>query len=221
MPLLHLPIEIRLNIYTHLFDDDIAYVSGGRQDVGKTAGRATMLPPLTESILPQERGAQLLRTCKAILAEARPVLYKHTIFRSSFQAFAGRLPTRMSNNNPTLPHVRHLEWQLNCDLLKVYDSSDVHITATDVRNLQTVQLNCQAENWKGSLGGEWCDRKMLVKGRQQVIDFGKLLQSRMSDGQRMVTLVEDRRYLSRGRVVLRLLQGKISMSTGVSPLSIF
>lgn len=215
MSFLQLPTEIRLQIYAQLFGGGTVHVDGGRQDIGEVE-EPDMFPTNTETSRPQYRGAQLLRTCKAILFEARPVLYRHTIFRTSFQAFAGRLPVRLTSGNPSCQHIKHLEWQLNCDLLKKFSVSDVEVTAQDVRNLQTVKLTCQAENWKDSYCGAWCDRETFVRGRQQVVEFAQLLQSRMSDGKRVVTLVEDTKYLSRGRVVMRLFLGKSAKRYDVS-----
>lgn len=213
MKFLQLPIEIRLQVYAELFGEDIAIVDGGRQDTGSEAETPTVLPRLNRSPQRQQRSAQLLRTCKLIMAEARPILYQNTLFRTSFQAFAGRLPVQMTNSNPSYPYARHLEWNLHCDILKRSEPAEVQIEANDVRQLQSVQLVCQAENWKGSLCGEWVDREVFVRGRQQVIDFARHLQSKMSNGIRPVTLAEDLRFLSRGRVVVRLFRG----SRGVAP----
>lgn len=216
MTLFQLPLEIRLSIYSELFGNGIAHVDGGRQDIGVEAESPNMLPAITQSPRLQQRSAQLLRTCKAVLAEARPVLYENTIFRTSYQAFAGRLPVKMTNGNLCYPYVRHLEWSLDCDILKKFIDRDVCIRENDARYLQTVQLTCQAENWKGSFCGEWCDREMFVQGRQQVTDFAKLLQASMSGESTPVNLVEDTRFLSRGRVVLRLSKGGRAVGPTVS-----
>ena len=216
MAFLQLPLELRLEIYSHLFGDVVAHVEGGRQDTGTEAEAPSILAKSGNHLRRQQRSAQLLRTCKTILAEARPILYQHTIFRVNFQAFAGRLPVKMSAGNPSYQHVRHLEWSLSCDMLKRYDATDVQIDDKEARNLQSLQLTCQAENWKGSFCGEWCDREIFIRGRQQVIDFAKLLQSKMSSSTRPVTLVEDVKYLSRGRVVTRLFRGSRAIGPDVS-----
>lgn len=208
MSFLQLPIEIRLNIYSELFGEGIVYIDGGRQDVSVQAKDSCMLPTFDNLSRRQTRSAQLLRTCKMVLDEARPILYRNTIFRTSFQAFAGRLPSRMTSSNPSYAHVRNLEWGLACDILKKYDSDDVQIAKEEVQHLRTIQLVCQSESWRDSFCGEWVDRQTFVRGRQQVIDFAKHLQAKMSNERGSVTLVEDCRHLSRGRVVLRLFRGR-------------
>lgn len=213
---LGLPVEIRLNIYSQLFGTGIAHVQGGRQDAGAAPAAPEMFPNSPEMIQSPDRSSQLLRTCKAILIEARPVLYKNTTFRSSFQAFAGRLPVQTASESLIFRHVRNLEWNLACDLLKVHKSEDVIITPESVRNLHSIQIACQAESWRGSFCGEWCDRELFVSGRSQVVEFAKLLQLRMAETGKRTTLIEDTRGLSRGRVVLRLMLGRKDAVLGVS-----
>ena len=215
MAFLQLPLEIRVEIYSHLFENAVTYVDGRRQDTGSEATAPSILPIPGKQLRHQQRSAQLLRTCKTILAEARPILYQHTVFRVNFQAFAGRLPVKMSAENPSYRHIRHLEWSLSCDMLKRYDAKDVQIDEEEARHLQSVQLMCQAENWKGSFCGEWCDREIFIRGRQQVIDFAKLQQSKMGTSTRPVTLVEDVKYLSRGRVVTKLFRGSRAIGSDV------
>jgi len=213
---LHLPLEIRLEIYSHVFGDVVAHVDGGRQDTGLEAQAPSILPVPGKQLHRRQRSAQLLRTCKTVLGEARPILYQHTIFRTNFQAFAGRLPVRMTAGHPSYAHVQHLEWSLICDLLKKYDCKDVVISESDMHHLQSLQLTCQVEAWKGSFCGEWCDRENFVRGRQQVIDFAKLLLSKMDTSAKPATLVEDVKYLSRGRVMLKLFRGKRTVNCDVS-----
>ncbi|KAJ9661965.1 hypothetical protein H2198_001717, partial [Neophaeococcomyces mojaviensis] len=117
----------------------------------------------------------------------------------------------MTNNNPTLPYVRHLQWHLNCDMLKRYNPAALDIDECDTEGLQSVLLVCQAENWKGSFCGAWTDREIFVRGREQLLDFAKLLQSKMNSGAKPVTLLENSIYLSRGRVVLRLVKGRYAL----------
>jgi len=216
MAFLRLPPEIRLEIYSHLFGIVVTHVDGGRQDTGSEAQAPSILPAPVKQLRQQPRSAQLLRTCKTILEEAQPVLYQHTIFRISFQAFAGRLPVQMTAGHPSYAHIRHLEWSLSCDFLKRFDARDVHINERDMAYLQSLQLTCQAEDWKGSFCGEWCDRENFVRGRQQLIDFAKLVHRKMGNSATSTTLVEDVKYLSRGRVVLKLVRGKSAISPDVS-----
>lgn len=216
MSFFQLPVEIRLNVYSQLFGNGVVYAVCRRQDVGIESETPSMFSNAVDHSRSQERSAQLLRTCKTILAEARPTLYKNTTFRSSFEAFAGQLPTRVANESTTFPYIMNLEWSLHCDLLKRHNLEEVSLTDDDVRNLQYLQITCQVESWKGSYCGEWTDRKAFVNGRQQVVDFAKLLQLRMSRSRRRVTLVEDIKYLSRGRVVLRLFVGRRNLGPDVS-----
>lgn len=216
MYFLQLPTEIRLKIYSEILGDGLVYLNAGRQDISARAAEPEMLPASVVNAYPQQRGAQILRTCKSILYEARPILYRDTIFRASFQAFAGRLPTCIAFDNPSQPHIKHIDWQLNCDLLKKFDAKDVHILAQDVQTLETVRISCQAENWRDSFCGAWTDREVFVRGRQQVIDFAQLLRERMLESNRVVRLAEDTRFLSRGRVVLRLFTGRTTISPDVS-----
>lgn len=218
MSFFQLPTEIRLRIYSELFGDGLVYLNAGRQDIGTRSTHSEMLPTSIPRSCPLERGAQILRTCKAILFEARPILYRDTVFKASFQAFAGRLPTCISSDHPSRVHIKHIEWHLNCDLLKKFDASDVNISQGDVQALQTIKISCQAENWKDSFCGAWSDREAFVRGRQQVVDFAQLLRQRMAVNNRVVSLAEETRYLSRGRVVLRLFANHGSIAPDVSIL---
>lgn len=214
-----LPLEIRLTVYEELFGMGIASINGGRQDTGSEAQTPSMLPIVTGQGRSQQRSAQMLRTCKTILAEASPVLYKNTIFRSTFQAFAGRLPVQLTAGHPSAPKVRHLDWELKCDLLKKYDPAELDISREDIQSLQSVQLVCQAASWREPIYGERCDRENLAHGRGQVIDFAKALQQNMRRGTKIVTLLEDTSTLSRGRVVLKILEGWRALADHVSILS--
>lgn len=216
MAFLDLPLEIRLEIYSHVFGDGVAHVDGGRQDTGSESQAPSILPLPGKQLCQRQWSAQLLRTCRIILAETRPILYQHTIFRINFQAFAGRLPVQMAAGHPSYTLVQHIEWSLSCDLLKKYEPMDVMIGESDMHHLQSLQLTCQVENWRGSFCGEWCDREEFVRGRQQVIEFAKLLRSKMASLAKPATLVEDMRYLSRGRVVLRLSRAERPVRCDVS-----
>lgn len=216
MHLLQLPFEIRLNIYSQLFGRHVAYINAGRQDAGSAINMPTMFPNQLETFYPHGRSAQILRTCKAIFEEALPLLYENTTFRTSFQAFAGRLPSQVADQAITFPFVRRLEWELRCDLLKRHCPEEVVISESDVCNLRFVQLTCQVETWRDSFCGEWVDRESFLRGRQQMIDFAKLLQAKMAGNERTITLVEDTKHLSRGGIVLRLFDGKGEPEADVS-----
>lgn len=216
MSFFRLPIEIRLAIYEELFGQGTTSIHGGRQDTGSESQTPTMLPMPDGRTQTQQRSAQILRTCKTIQAEASPILYTNTLFRTTFQAFAGRLPVQFTASHPSARNVRHLEWDLRCDLLKKYDATEFHITQKDSQALESVQINCQAASWREPVYGESCDRDALVRGRQYVVDFAKALQMNMKMGTRQVNLVEDVTSLSRGRVVIRLFRGFRTPTANVS-----
>lgn len=216
MSFFSLPIEIRLAVYEELFGQGVTFIHGGRQDTGSESQAPSMLPIVKGQMQTQERSAQILRTCKTVLAEASPILYNNTIFRTDFQAFAGRLPVQLTAGHPSAAKVRHLDWNLRCDLLKKFDQTELHITSEDTQSLQTIQLACQAGSWRGPVCGEWCDREVFVRGRQQVVDFAKAIQSSMRARAKNVTLLEDTTSLSKGRVVLRIFQGFRTPTADVS-----
>lgn len=202
MNFLQLPFEIRVQVYRELFGQGIATVQAGRQDTGHEARRPSLLParPPTSSY---SRSSQILRTCRTILLEAQPILYDNTIFRTSLEAFAGRLPVQLSNSNPVHEHAQHIEWSLYCDILKRFDENDVQISATDVGKVQTIELSCQAENWINSYSGDLTERQAFLSGRKQMIALAQCLATKMkSTGP--VVLAENSRHVSRGRISLRL-----------------
>ena len=122
----------------------------------------------------------------------------------------------MTNGNSTFPYAQHLQWQLNCDLLKHYDPAAVEISESDLGGLQSLLLACQAENWRDSHCGVWTDRATFIRGHEDFINFAKLLQSKMNSSPKAVTLLENSVHLSRGRVVLRLVRGKYALEAEVS-----
>lgn len=218
MSFFSLPVEIRLAIYDELFGQGIAAVRDGRQDVGSESKAPSVLPEIDSRTPLQPRSAQILRTCKTVLAEAAPILYNNTIFRTNFEAFAGRLPVQMTAGNPSASKIHHLEWSLKCDLLKKYDPTELLINPQDTQSLRSVQIVCQAANWREPICGEWCDQEAFVRGRQQVIDFGKALQESMRTNAKQVTLLEDLVSLQKGRVMLRLREGCRRPTANVSPV---
>lgn len=215
MQFLNLPFEIRLNIYDQLFGEDTAFINSGRQDTGLEAELPSLLPCSIPGPYGRGRSGQVLRTCKEILAESRPVLYQGTLFNSVAHAFAGRLPITFVNSNPSFAHVRHLRWQLECDLLKNYEVAAVKIDEGDVRGLESIELVCQAESWKKSVCSAWIDCDAFNQGRQQVLDFAILLQSKMNSTSKPVTLLEDTTHISRGRIILKLIKGRYNLGAKV------
>ena len=131
--------------------------------------------------------------------------------------FAGRLPTKLKGGHPAATNAKNLTWQLNCDLLKYFYLEDFSIEAEDMAMLNSLELRCMAENWRGSFCGEWCDRETFVRGREQMIQYAKLLKEKMENGEAAtVSVIEDRKGLSRGQVVLWLKRGKFSLRQEVS-----
>lgn len=211
-----LPLEIRLNVYSQAFGKGHTFFKNERQDSGRDVNCPSLLPASAKVASCQPRSAQLLRVCKAILNEAQPILYASTVFLSGTQAFAGKLPVVITSGHPTIKHIKHLKWQLQCDLLKRFYPDDVQVSEDDMRSFQTLELRCEIDSWRDSFCGDWCDRAEFVKGRAQIIDFARLLKTRMEGGSRFVMLVEDRSGLSRGRVVLRLSRRRTILTEDVS-----
>ncbi len=168
---------------------------------------------LTLSLLPAEiislhnthRSAQLLQVCGVILFLAQPVLYSSTGFHVIFQAIAGKLPCTVTNGHLAAPRVQRLIWQLDCDLMRHFYQDDLRLDLNALSRLKSLELRCRAETWRSSFMGEWCDCEAFVKGGNQTIHFAKLLsQSIVLGSDDCVTVVENRRQLDQGRVVLRL-----------------
>ena len=198
---LSLPLELRLNIYNLTFGKSNAVFSAAR----KGDDNYSLFPVETVPLHETQRSSQLLRVCRTILLEAQPILYSTTRFHVIAQAFAGRLPCRVTNGHPTMSHVQHLIWQLDCDLLKHFYHDDLRLDPQALSQLKTLELRCRAETWRDSFMGEWCDREAFMKGRSQTIEFAKILrETMMNEGDEPVSLIEDRRQLDRGRMILRL-----------------
>lgn len=198
--LLDLPVEIRLDIYSRLFSSGIAVVDGGLQEEC-----ATLLPAKAAVQQLRSCSGQLLRVCRTIWREAEPVLYDNTRFYTLVQAFAGKLPTTLANGTPFAPKVRHLTWQMNCDLMKHFYEDDFKVDGHDIARLDSLELRCQAEAWRGMSCGAWWDQEVFVRGRSQMIQYAQRLQKLMSEnGTGEVDLVENRLDLGKGRVALKL-----------------
>src|SRR5947209_2757503 len=112
--LLHLPVEIRLQIYAELFGTGKVILDGGDHQQTSCFVSSTVAPISTAA----GRSSQLLRTCKAILSEARPVLYANTVFHVIQQTFAGSLPSSFTDDHPSAMHLHNVIWQIECDILK-------------------------------------------------------------------------------------------------------
>lgn len=200
MLLLQLPLEIRLNIYAQLFGQETVILDAGRQDVGSRARRPRLLSFTTSTTHCQPRSAQILRTCRVVLEEARPMLYAHTMFKTVTDAFAGKIPLEFSTEHLTAPLVRHMCWQIHCDLLKCFKVEDVKISPSDVKNLRSLEICCSAESFKGSYAGGSQDSEVFATGRNWLLAFATLLRQYMSTPNRRACLVEKKAHLPRGTI---------------------
>ena len=194
-----LPLEIRLEIYGLVFGSGKAVIEAKNEDDG-----GALLPQDSSFQTQSQRSAQLLRVSKAILMEARPVLYANTTFHVLTMVFAGKLPANITNGHPCAPYVKHLIWQLDCDMLKHFYPEDLRFPL-EASRWSSFEIRCRAETWRNSFLGEWCDREAFVKGRDQVCGYASVFHLAMgSRDNRKVSFVEDRSQLGRGRVILRL-----------------
>lgn len=202
-----LPVEIRLDIYKHLFGAGKVILTIGRSDSD------SLLPAVAKPQTHDPRSSQLLAVCKTILEEARPVLYANTTFHVLSHVFAGKLPSNFTDGAPLAPFVKHLIWQVDCDMMKFVYEEDLKMEPSDLAQLSSLEIRCRAETWRGSFLGESCDRDRFVQGREQTISYAKYLQKQMADN---VNLVEDRTFLGKGCVRLRLGQGRAMLLNNVS-----
>jgi hypothetical protein len=205
-----LPVEIRLDIYKLTF-------GSGKTILQTTRSDTDSLLPLAAS--PQyrcSRSGQLLATCRTILEEARPILYSNTTFQVTSHVFAGKWPSNFTDGASIAPFVKHLVWQVDCDMMKMVYEDDLKMQSTDFNQLSSLELRARAETWRDSFLGEYCDRDRFIKGREQAIDYGKSLQRYMS---KSLALVEDRRLLSKGCVVLKLQPERQLLTNNVSTSS--
>jgi hypothetical protein len=209
---LDVPVEIRLHIYSLIFEQRTAILSATR----RADDHYSLVPAAASPLHRTQRSSQLLRVCKTILHEARPILYANTEFRVVAQAFAGRLPCSMTNGHPAAPHIQRLTWQLECDLLKHLYETDIDIDSTSLSQLKSLEIRCRAEAWRDSFMGEWCDRESFVTGRKQMINYASILKRLMTGANdKDVSLVEDQRQLNQGRVILRLLRNQTELRDSV------
>ena len=212
--LLNLPIEIRLEIYSHLFVPSKVIL-----DAGNPPSNQTFLIPTALNTRRHQcgRSSQLLRVCKEILYTARPVLYANTTFHIMMHTFAGTLPSGLSNSHLLARHARHVVWQLDCDILKKYYPEDFAFQQGDLGMLDTLEMIAKVDTWKGSFCGEDTDRDGFVRGRKDMLEYGKLLLSQLQkDAHSPAYLVEDQRYLGQGEVRMRLCRRDESLRPMVS-----
>ncbi len=195
-----LPLEIRLEIYALVFGSGKAMIEAKFEDTS-----CCLLPQHGTYQNQAQRSSQLLRVSRTVLDEARPLLYSNTTFHVVNHAFAGKLPTRITDGHPCAPHIKHLIWQLDCDLLKHFYPEEMRLDPTDIARWTSLEIRCRADTWRDSFLGEWCDREAFLKGRTQVVEYARLFHDAMScRSGGSVAFVEDRSQLGRGRVILRL-----------------
>jgi len=200
---LSLPVEIRLQIYSELFGDGKNVLDGGdrQQTSCFISGSAAPI-----AIAPC-RSSQLLRTCKTILFEARPILYDNTVFHVIRHTFAGSLPSSISDGHGTANQLRHLIWQVESDILKRWYEDDLRFeTSEDWANLKTLEIRCRVDAWRGSYCGDPDDRQAFANGRDHVLKYCEHLLHGMSDSNEKTfqRLSEDCRFNGKGEVRLRL-----------------
>jgi hypothetical protein len=222
---LSLPYEIRSEIYAQAFGKS----NKGVLSTSRLDSDALLLLPTPEAGQQYScpRSGQLLRVCRAIYEEAIQILYSQTTFHTMSHLFAGKMPTAFATeNHPFSAHVKHLIWQVDCDMMKHLYIEDLQLMKEEFANLQTLEIRARAETWRDSFLGEECDRERFVKGREQTIQYAKILRELMrdpADEDETVKVIEDRTFLGRGCVRVRLdraggrWRSRRGLSANVSP----
>lgn len=204
---LSLPCEIRVEVYQLVFGSGKPIIEAKNED-----DNSCLIPEGSRSRNPVQRSSQLLRVNRAILAEARPILYANTTFHVLSCSFAGKLPVRITDGHPFASYMKNLIWQLDCDMLKHHYPEDLCLDTAQAAQWNSLELRCRAESWRDSFLGEWYDREAFVTGREQVINYARALGLAMSNPDYMeVNLVEDRSQLGRGRVIVKLSRTRSSL----------
>ena len=210
--LLDLPPEIRLQIYAFIFSSGKVVI-----EVEDDENKPCLLPRRSVFQTQSSRSSQLLRVSKAILTEARPVLYFNTTFQILNRVFAGKLPVAVSDGHACAAHVKRLIWQVDCDIMKHFYPEDLQLDPEDVGRWNSFELRCRADTWRNSFLGEWCDREAFVQGREQIIAYARVFQAVMnSRTANKVNLIENRSQLGRGRLILRLTRDNLIHKQDVS-----
>jgi hypothetical protein len=215
--LLCLPVEIRLQIYAELFGTGKIVLDGGDHQKTSCIVSSTATPITTA----ESRSSQLLRTCKTILYEARPVLYANTVFHVIRHTFSGSLPSTFTDNHPSAKHISDVIWQVECDILKRWYEDDLQFQeAADWASLKTLEIRCRVEAWRGSYCGVVDERADFAAGRDQVLKYGTRLLEGMaaSDVKTFHRLVEDRRFHGKGEMRIRLTSSRGLLCSEVSRL---
>lgn len=199
---LDLPLEIRVQVYALTFGSGKVLL-----EVPYGENSACLIPRNSTFRTYTSRSSQLLRVNKMILVEAREVLYTNTTFHIFSHVFAGRLPTRTTDGHGCAPYIRHLIWQLDCDIMMRFYPEDLKIDVDHARRWKSLELHCRADTWQNSFLGESCDREAFIKGREQLIAYATEFQHVMSSPHltsQTAKLVEDRSQLDLGRLIVSL-----------------
>lgn len=209
---LSLPCEIRVDIYHLVFGFGKPILEAKNED-----DNSCLIPEGSKLRNPVQRSSQLLRVNRAILDEARPILYANTTFHILSCGFAGKLPLRITDGHPFASYIKNMIWQLDCDMLKHHYSEDLCLDAAQAAQWNSLELRCRAESWRDSFLGEWCDREAFVAGREQVINYARACALAMGNRDCVeVILVEDRSQLGRGRVIVKLSRTRSNLKLGGS-----
>jgi hypothetical protein len=215
--LLHLPVEIRLQIYAEVFGIGKVILDGGDHQQ-TSCFVSSMVAPIPTA---PGRSSQLLRTCKTILSEARPVLYANTVFHVIQQTFAGSLPSSFTDDHPSAMHIHDVIWQVECDILKRWYEDDLEFQrAADWASLKSLEIRCRVGAWRESYCGDVDERASFATGREQVLKYGARLLDGMGVGDKKTfqTLVEDRRFHGKGEMRIRLINSRWPLYSDVSLL---
>ena len=213
--LLSLPVEIRLQIYSELFGAGRIILDGGKHQKTTSVISSTSAPITTV----QSRSSQLLRTCKTVLDEARPVLYANTVFHVIQHTFAGSLPSSFTDSHPSAQYICDVIWQVECDILKRWYEDDLQFQgAADGASIRSLEIRCRVDAWRGSYCGDVDDRSKFVAGRDQVLEYGARLLNDMGSGDEKTfqRLVEDRRFNGKGEMRIRLVKSRGPLFSDVS-----
>ena len=220
--LLDLPAEVRLNVYSHLFKYQRVFI-----DAGNYSGLPALLPNhrTTRRNTPSSppESAQVLQVCRTLHAEAQPLFYQHLTFHVSTRTFAGSLPysltdvqanTDMQTNTASnlitstssSPPVRHIIWQLQCDILKKFYYEDLKITAEEISNLETFEIRCRCAAWRDVGEKIISESEKFTRGRQQVRGYLEHLGALGRDVGGRYEVEEDESAWGMGEVRIRLVK---------------
>ena len=131
--ILALPLEVRLTIYRVLFGYDTATISAD--------GRKALH---VYYIQPQDRCAQILKTCRKIAEEARPVLYQSTTFlipRASIPGF----PYSDDTIRQTIPLFQNVVLDASATIQK--DQWQKILMGFYRLSLQSLRVTCSIVQW--------------------------------------------------------------------------